>query len=224
MQRLFDILISAAALILLSPLLIFVMLILRFTGEGEIFYSQTRIGVGRQEFKLLKFATMLKSSPNIGTGTVTLSNDPRILPMGRVLRKTKLNEIPQLFNVLRGDMSLIGPRPLTRQTFGMYHDATQKQIATVHPGLSGIGSIVFRNEEKILTDSDQALATYERVIAPYKAQLECWFVENQSFPLYLKSIFATLYIVLFDDEGATWRFFPNIPIPPETLRAVLGYR
>ena len=224
MQRLFDILISASALLVLSPLLLLVMLILRFTGEGEIFYAQKRIGVEGKEFRLLKFATMLKNSPSIGTGTVTLSNDPRILPAGRLLRKTKLNEIPQLINVLRGDMSLIGPRPLTQQTFSMYPETAQAKISSVSPGLSGIGSIVFRNEEKILTDSDEALVTYEKLIAPYKAQLECWFVENQSFGLYLKSIIATLFVVLFDKEDAVWSFFPTIPVPPESLQSVLGYR
>lgn len=224
MQRFLDILISTAAVIVLSPLLLIVMLVLRLTGEGEIFYSQSRIGVGRREFALLKFATMLKNSPNIGTGTVTLANDPRILPAGRMLRKTKLNEVPQLFNVIRGDMSLIGPRPLTTQTFNMYPEAARAKVASVRPGLSGIGSIVFRNEEKILTNSDHALDTYKKVIAPYKAQLECWYVENRSFALYLKSIIATLVVVLFDDEAITWRLFPDIPTPPEPLRAVLGYR
>lgn len=223
MQRLFDLIISAAAIITLSPVLLIVVILLRFTGEGEVFYSQARIGKGGGEFDLLKFATMLKNSPSIGTGTVTLANDPRILPMGRFLRKTKLNEIPQLFNVLRGDMSLIGPRPLTQQTFAMYPEEAQRKIATVAPGLSGIGSIVFRNEEKILTDSDEALQVYKELIAPYKAELECWFVENRSFLLYLKTIFATLWVVLFDDESITWRLYTAIPAPPERLRPLLGF-
>jgi len=223
MQRLFDILISAAAIVALSPILLIVMLVLRFSGEGEIFYAQRRIGKHQREFSLLKFATMLKNSPNIGTGSVTLANDPRILPAGRFLRKTKLNELPQLFNVLRGDMSLIGPRPLTRQTFDMYPDAAKAAVQSVAPGLSGVGSIVFRNEEKILTDSYQALETYREHIAPYKGELETWFVENKSFALYLKALFATGLVVLFDDERITWRLFSSIPAPPDTLRKILGY-
>jgi lipopolysaccharide/colanic/teichoic acid biosynthesis glycosyltransferase len=224
MQRLSDILISAVALLVLSPVLVIIIFVLRLTGEGEVFYSQPRIGQGGGEFDLLKFATMLKNSPNMGTGSVTLANDPRILPAGRILRKTKLNEVPQLFNVLRGDMSLVGPRPLTKQTFGMYPEVAKQQIATVKPGLSGVGSIVFRNEEKILTNSDKALQIYADVIAPYKAKLECWFVENRSFLLYLKTIFATIWVVMLDDEEMTWRLFPAIPAPPEPLKAVLGYR
>jgi len=223
MQRLFDVLISAIAISALSPVLLPVIIFLRFTGEGEIFYAQTRIGIGRRKFALLKFATMLKNSPNMGTGSVTLANDPRILPAGRFLRRTKLNEIPQLYNILRGDMSLIGPRPLTQQTFDMYPDAVKGRVASIVPGLSGIGSLVFRNEEKILTNSDKALETYRELIAPYKGELECWFVENQSFMLYLKAIFVTALVVLLDDEGITWRFFPTIPAPPDALRTVLSY-
>lgn len=224
MQRLSDLLFSVIAITVLSPILLSVMLILRFSGEGEVFYSQVRIGKGQREFRLLKFATMLKDSPKLGTGTVTLANDPRILPAGRFLRKTKLNELPQIFNILRGEMSLIGPRPLTQQTFQMYPPEAQRTIATVTPGLSGVGSIVFRNEEKILTDADQALEIYARDIAPYKGELEIWFVENRSFALYLKSIFATIWVVLFDSEDVTWRLFPTIPAPPKHLQPVLGYR
>lgn len=224
MRRLCDIVFSAAALLVLSPLLLAVMLALRLTGEGEVFYAQTRLGKDRREFQLLKFATMLKNSPNIGTGTVTLANDPRILPMGGFLRKTKLNEIPQLINVLCGDMSLIGPRPLTNQTFGMYSPQAQAKIATVAPGLSGIGSIVFRNEENLLTDSDNALHVYETVIAPYKAELECWFVDNLSIGLYFRSIVATAMIVVFDNGAVVWQMLPGIPAPPPALRAMFDYR
>ena len=99
------------ALVLLSPLLLPLMFILRVTGEGEIFFPQSRVGRGGKDFKLYKFATMLKDSPNMGTGTVTVKNDPRVLPMGGFLRKTKINELPQLINIFNGDMSVIGPRP-----------------------------------------------------------------------------------------------------------------
>ena len=109
MQRLMDILLSSAALVVLCPLLFMTCIILRFTGEGEVFFYQTRIGFGGKRIKIIKFATMLKESPNIETGTVTLKNDPRVLPVGKLLRKAKINELPQLINVLRGEMSIIGP-------------------------------------------------------------------------------------------------------------------
>ena len=107
MLRFFDILLSSIAFIVLVPILLPVCLLLRFTGEGEIFYAQPRVGLNGRGFKLLKFATMLKNSPQIGAGAITVTNDPRVLPVGRFLRKTKINELPQILNILRGDMSLV---------------------------------------------------------------------------------------------------------------------
>ena len=124
MDRFFDILFSGVALLLLSPLTVPVVITLRLTGEGNIFFLQERIGKGGKNFKLFKFVTMLKNSPNIGTGTVTMRGDPRVLPVGTFLRKTKINELPQLLNIFFGDMSVIGPRPLTTQTFGAYSEST----------------------------------------------------------------------------------------------------
>ncbi len=120
MQRLLDIILSGLALLVLSPLMIPIAIGLVLTGEHEIFYFQSRVGRGGQMFKLFKFATMLKNSPNIGTGTITLKNDPRILPMGKFLRNTKINELPQLLNILRGDMSFVGPRPLLMEYLDRY--------------------------------------------------------------------------------------------------------
>ncbi len=111
MIRFFDILFSSLGLFFLFPLFVIIITLLKFSGEGEIFYFQKRVGVDRKIFGLFKFATMLKNSEKIGTKTLTIKNDPRILPMGSFLRKTKINELPQLINVLKGDMSLIGPRP-----------------------------------------------------------------------------------------------------------------
>ena len=150
MERFFDILFSSFALLALSPLLIPIVIILKFSGEGEVFFLQDRIGKHGDSFRLFKFATMLKDSPNLGTGTVTMRDDPRVLPVGKFLRKTKINELPQLINILFGDMSVIGPRPLTMQTFETYSEPTQVLIKQVKPGLSGVGSIIFRKEEDIM--------------------------------------------------------------------------
>src|SRR5688572_28356572 len=109
MQRFFDIIFSLIAISILSPLLLIIIIVLRFTGEGEIFYMQDRVGVGGKLFGVFKFATMLKNSPQMGTGFLTTKDDPRVLPLGRLLRKTKLNEFPQIFNILIGDMSFVGP-------------------------------------------------------------------------------------------------------------------
>ena len=136
------------ALLFLLPVLL--PLYFLFDVEGEIFFMQQRIGCRGEPFDLFKFATMLKDSPSMGVGTITLKNDPRILPVGKFLRSTKINEIPQLLNIIKGDMSFIGPRPQTKRCFDAFPPQSQKVIGLVPPGLSGIGSIVFRNEDKML--------------------------------------------------------------------------
>ena len=110
-MRFIDLCFSSLGLIILLPLFLAVAILLKFTGEGDIFYLQERIGLNGKTFFIIKFATMLRNSPNIGSGTITSKNDSRILPVGKILRKTKINELPQLLNVLFGDMSIIGPRP-----------------------------------------------------------------------------------------------------------------
>ncbi len=175
MKRFFDIILSGMAILVFSPLLLPVIIILKLTGEHYIFYTQERVGKGGKPFGLLKFATMLKDSPNMGSGDITEKNDPRVLPFGRFLRKTKINEMPQLFNIFLGDMSIIGPRPLTFRNFSYYSEAVQETINSLSPGLSGIGSIVFRDEESILAKSGMDYTEfYKQKIAPYKGALECW--------------------------------------------------
>lgn len=217
MQRFLDVLLSGLALLVLSPLLLPVMLVLRLTGEGEVFYMQQRVGRGGMPFGLLKFATMLKDSPNIGTGTVTLKDDPRVLPFGRFLRKTKINELPQLLNVLRGDMSIIGPRPQTRRCFDAFPRRSQDEIVKVRPGLSGIGSIVFRDEEELMHASAEPERFYDGVIMPYKGLLEEWYVAHQGLRTYLLCVFATAWVVVFPRSRLVWRLFRGLPDPPETL-------
>lgn len=217
MQRILDIVLSSIALLFLSPLLVPVAVTLRFTGEGEVFFRQHRVGRGGQMFSLLKFATMLKDSPNIGTGTVTVKNDPRVLPVGRVLRRTKLNEVPQLLNVLRGDMSLIGPRPQTRRCFDAFPVRSQEAIKCVRPGLSGIGSIVFRDEEEMMHSAKDPDQFYDEVIMPYKGRLEEWYTGHRDIGLYFKLIIATGWVVLFPRSDAVWRWFPSVPRPPKDL-------
>ena len=217
MQRALDILFSAAALLLLSPLLVPVAIALRLTGEGEVFFLQDRVGLGGRPFALYKFATMLKDSPNIGTGTVTVRDDPRVLPFGRFLRKTKINELPQLLNILRGDMSIVGPRPQTRRCFDAFPASTQAAIVQVRPGLSGIGSVMFRDEEAMLHAAAEPMRFYDDVIAPYKGLLEEWYVQNQGLRTYLALIALTAWVVLFPRSKLVWRIFPSLPRPPASL-------
>lgn len=221
MQRLLDILLSGVGLLVLSPLLVPIALALRFSGEGEIFYVQQRIGRGGKPFGLYKFATMLKNSPNLGTGTVTVKNDPRVLPMGRFLRKTKINELPQLLNILFGDMSLVGPRPQTLRCFDAFPPESQVQIKKVRPGLSGIGSIVFRDEEELMHSHAEPEKFYDNVIMPYKGALEEWYVANQSMRTYLMCIVITGWVVVFPKSAIVKQVFLTLPSPPPELSGVV---
>ena len=223
LQRLLDIILSATALLLLAPLLVPITLALRLSGEGEIFFVQQRVGRRGQYFGLYKFATMLKDSPDLGTGTVTVKDDPRVLPLGKFLRKTKINELPQLLNILLGDMSIIGPRPQTQRCFDGFPECFQTEIIKVRPGLSGIGSIIFRGEEEMLHASKDPDHFYDHVIMPYKGQLEEWFVANQGVWTYIKSIFVTAWVVIFSESQLPWRAFQNLPEPPIELRQLVNW-
>ena len=223
LQRLMDILFSVCALFLLAPLLIPITLALRLTGEGEIFFIQQRVGRGGKYFGLYKFATMLKNSPSLGTGTVTVKDDPRVLPMGKFLRKTKVNELPQLLNILLGDMSIVGPRPQTQRCFDGFPKISQSEIIKVRPGLSGIGSIIFRGEEEMMHASMDPDHFYDYVIMPYKGKLEEWYVANQGLKTYLASIFLTAWVVLFSRSQLPWRVFSQLPEPPSELAELVNF-
>jgi lipopolysaccharide/colanic/teichoic acid biosynthesis glycosyltransferase len=224
MERVFDILFSGFALLVLFPLLVPIVIILRCSGEGEIFFLQERIGRNGEVFKLYKFVTMLKDSPNIGTRTVTMKDDPRVLPVGKYLRKTKINELPQLLNIFFGDMSVIGPRPLTAQTFDSYLTSTQDVIKQVRPGLSGVGSIIFRGEEEIMHGATASVEFYDNVIAPYKGALEEWFVSDKGLYIYFMAIFITVWAIFFPKTSIAWRVFKGLPEPVEELKLPLNYR
>ena len=224
MTRLSDIVLSFVSIILLIPLFIPLVLLLRFTGEGKVFYKQKRIGRNKTKFNLLKFATMLEDSPNMPGGDITTGNDPRVLPVCYFLRKTKINELPQLIYILCGDISIIGPRPLTPKNFQMYNEGVQEIISKVRPGLSGIGSVIFRDEEKVISSSDKSsFDCYKDDISPYKGGLECWFVENQSINLYVSLMLITIWVILFPNSKIVWRLFPKLPIPPKSLASLLNY-
>lgn len=227
MTRIADIILSGFALLILTPLLIPVMIGLKLTGEHYIFYEQMRIGKGGKEFPLLKFATMLKDSPNLPGGLYTSENDPRLLPMGKFLRKTKINELPQLINILKGDMSLIGYRPTVRAHFEAFDEADRKKLSTSRPGLSGIGSIVFRNEEEMLQKAEAKGWEKERfhqdIIQPYKGHLEAWYAEHKSFLMYCRMIRLTVDAVLHPENRRWWKELKRkgLPRPTEALRGYL---
>ncbi len=218
LRRILDVLLAGLALIVLLPFFLPVMLILRFSGEGDVFYRQQRVGLGGRHFGLLKFATMLRNSPSIGAGEITLKNDPRVLPIGKFLRKTKLNELPQLWNIIIGDISVVGPRPMVPNTFAHYPAAAQVELNTVRPGLSGVGSLVFRDEERWLDASADPQRFYREVIIPYKASLEQWYVRNQSLTLYVQVIVLTVVALVRPASDLPWRVWPTLPQLPQQLQ------
>ncbi len=223
MVRFFDILLSSIAIIILFPFLIPIMIGLKLTGEHDIFYGQERVGKDGKTFKLWKFATMLRNSPKLPGGTYTSKNDPRILPMGKFLRKTKINELPQLINILNGDMSVIGYRPLVPRGYAMYPDSVKEQLKNGRPGLSGIGSIVFRNEEQIVQNFENYEdkdTFYRTVIMPYKGELEVWYTKHRNVFMYWKLIFLTIEAVL-NPESTSWKRLKGIPEIPDNLQNIL---
>ena len=212
LKRTFDVLMSGIAILILSPLLIPVIIGLKLTGEGYIFYKQERVGYKNKPFLIWKFATMLKDSANMPGGIMTTKKDPRITPMGGFLRKSKINELPQLFNIFAGRMSVVGPRPVMKISFEAYPNEIQKVIYNVKPGLTGIGSIIFRDEEELISEvknnGGDLWEFYKGKIYPFKGELEIWYQNNKSFNL---DIFLSIY------EGFSFSLVIHIVDNPNLL-------
>lgn len=218
-KRITDIFISLFALILLLPILLPVILALLCTGEHHVFYFQKRIGIKNRSFYIWKFATMLKNSPNIGTGTITTRNDPRVLPMGGFLRKTKINELPQIFNVLLGSMSIVGPRPLTANHFDKYSEEVKEALYNTKPGITGIGSIVFRDEERLISQTSLPVAEYYDIyISPYKGALELWYYNNRTYWIDIKLIFLTAWVIVKPESTLYIKWLKGLPERHEHLK------
>ena len=150
-------------------------------------------------------------------GDITGGNDPRVLPLGHMLRKTKINELPQLWNLFVGDISLVGPRPLTPKTFAYYSSEIRAALLEVMPGLTGIGSIVFRDEESIIVASSKStIDCYKEDIVPYKGELERWYSEHRSLLVDLKLIFLTAWVIITPRSRLVHYFFPDLPENPST--------
>jgi lipopolysaccharide/colanic/teichoic acid biosynthesis glycosyltransferase len=214
-KRICDIILSGILILILSPLLIPIMIGLKLTGEGYIFYKQERVGFKNKNFFILKFATMLKDSPNMAGGVITTKKDPRITPMGGFLRKSKINELPQLFNIFLGDMSIVGPRPVMPISFNAYPEQVQKVIYNVKPGLTGIGSIIFRDEEVLITEvknnGGDTWDFYKNKIYPFKGELEQWYQKNQCLVVDLKLIVLTAWVILNSSSKLTQKWFKDLP-------------
>ena len=224
LKRIIDVLISVIFLLVISPVFLVCIVILTFTGEHEIWYVQKRVGYKNKRFNIIKFATMVNNSSNMGTGSITLRNDPRVLPFGRILRKTKINEFPQIFNVLNGTMSLVGPRPQMEVDFYRYPVHVQSVIYNSKPGVTGIGSIIFRDEEMYLSAPEvDPIKFYKGEISPYKGALEIWYQENASVWLDLKLIFITAWVVIFPGSDLPYKWLKDLPPKPEWMISFKEY-
>lgn len=214
-KRLFDFIFSLILLIILFPIFIIIFPLLLLTGEGYVFYFQDRLGKNNRIFKIWKFATMLKNSVNMAGGIITLKNDSRLTPMGGFLRKTKINEIPQLINILKGEMSFVGPRPVMKKSFDAYPSSVKKRIYKIKPGLTGIGSVIFRNEDELITKIDNLgldkWSFYKNKIYPYKGILELHYQEIKSFKTDLKILICTFLVIIGVSNKYVNLFFKNLP-------------
>ena len=190
LKRLFDILFSFVGLIVLIPVFIIISIAVILDSKGSIFYRQIRVGRNNRDFTLLKFRTMRTGSDSGSLLTVG-EDDPRITKTGSFLRKYKLDELPQLFNVLKGDMSIVGPRPEVRKFVDMYNHR-QKQVLKVRPGLTDYASLKYINENEVLSKYDDPEKAYIEIVMPEKLELNLKYVNENSFTTDLGIIFKTL--------------------------------
>jgi len=193
MIRFFDILLSFLGLIVLTPFFFIISLLIICTTKGSVFYLQQRVGKNQKDFTLYKFRTMKKDAYKKGLLTVG-EKDARITNIGYFLRKYKLDELPQLLNVLIGQMSLTGPRPEVRKYVDMYNDE-QKKVLQVRPGITDFASIEFRNENQLLAQSENPEKYYIEEIMPKKLIINLKYIENQSLKTYFQILFLTAKLV-----------------------------
>ncbi len=191
-KRAFDILCSFLGLTVLSPVLLVVSVLVAVTSPGGVFFRQERIGKDGKPFRIFKFRSMRKDNAGL---KITTGNDSRITPVGRFLRKSKIDELPQLINVLVGDMSFVGPRPEVADYVNLY-TPYQRQVLLVRPGITGLASIRFRNENDLLTASDDPNRTYVEQIMPRKIDLDLEYIPHASVFYDIKLIFQTFAVVI----------------------------
>lgn len=195
-KRLFDVVLTIIALVLLSPMMILTALVIKVSMPGPILFKQVRIGRYAKPFTIYKFRTMRLNNSKV---SVTLSNDSRITPFGNLLRKTKIDELPQLFNILKGEMSVVGPRP----DVPGYYDTLKgdyQVIWQLRPGLTGLDSMCYPNEQAILDKESDPELYYDTVLWPDKVRLNRWYAENRNLLMDVKILVNTFGVLVFGRE------------------------
>ncbi|RLC80839.1 MAG: sugar transferase [Chloroflexi bacterium] len=196
LKRIFDILIASIGLIAFSPLMLIIAILIKLDSPGPIFYRAPRVGKDGKPFRMFKFRTMVANAEKIGP-PITVGDDPRITRIGARLRSSRLDELPQLINVLCGEMSMVGPRPETPY-FVEKFSPEQREVLKVKPGMTGLAQITFRHEEEILSNPGALDEEYMNVILPPKLALDLEYIKHQSLLLDVKTLFQTAWVLLMD--------------------------
>ena len=211
-KRFFDIVFSMLGILFTWPFMLLAIIGILLSGESKPVFVQLRVGKDRQLFRFYKLRTM-KRTISANTGPITLHGDDRITKLGLFLRWSKIDEFPQFFNVLNGELSFVGPRALMPETFYKYDKATQKKISKVTPGITGVGSVVFRNEAVLLKNAgNKQEEFYLNTILPYKGELEVWYAKNRSFWVDFKLLFFSVLVVLYSRLTGLHRYFKQMPV------------
>lgn len=197
-KRVFDIATSAAALVVLAPLMVAIAVLIKVDSPGPVFFRQRRLGLGARPFVMLKFRTMIADAEVMGPG-ITVNGDRRVTRMGGLLRRFDLDELPTLVNVLKGDMSIVGPRPEVPQYLA-YYTEEQRRVFSVKPGLTDPATLVFRDESALLVGADAEQA-YVREVLPRKLALSLAYADRQSFLGDMGIILKTLFVIPFQGKG-----------------------
>ncbi|HNX90214.1 MAG TPA: sugar transferase [Paludibacteraceae bacterium] len=195
MIRFFDFLLSGIGLIVLSPIFLIFSIWIKLDSEGPVFYKQNRVGKDNVEFLLYKFRSMVTDADKTGLLITVGGKDPRVTKSGYFIRKYKLDELPQLINVVWGDMSLVGPRPEVRKYVELYNNE-QRKVMTVKPGITDYASIEYIDENKILGESEDPEKTYIEIILPEKIRHNMKYINNKSIKEYFKIILLTITKIL----------------------------
>ena len=193
LKRFFDFILALVGIILLFPLIVTIAVLVFITSPGPIFYRSKRVGTGGRVFKMIKFRSMVVDADQIGA-LVTAGNDPRITTVGKYLRKFKWDELPSLWNVVKGDMSFVGPRPENPESVKLYNEV-QKRILNIKPGITSLATIKYRSEEEILAEADDLDEAYYKIMQD-KLEIDLEYLDNRSFFKDIKIIFQTLVEIL----------------------------
>ena len=198
MKRVFDLLFSSIGLLLLQPLFVVTAILIKVDSTGPVFFRQERIGKNFRRFMIYKFRTMVVNAENKGL-RITSGGDHRVTKVGRILRKFKIDELPQLYNVLKGDMSLVGPRPEVEEYVILYEE-DYREILKRRPGITDVSSITFREEEAVLQNQVDPEGYYKKILLPEKIRLAKEYMQKSSFLYDFKLVLNTLHSIFYPPE------------------------